>query len=172
MGSPFGATHTGACERAPGAEAPERAGRDPGESSLRRVSAAVAQSLLETGWEVMLALTDIDPESGQIGIHIQRLPARGTSHSWTLWTGSDDGPMAEAVSRTEQDVEAYESAGGGLPTNPTASSSSTSFPKAKAAPVPTRRPNIPKAVAKPSRHSMNANNARKWGLIFVCLCQP
>eukprot|EP00439_Symbiodinium_sp_Y106_P065048 s2186_g10.t1 len=121
---------------------------------------------------VMLALTDIDPESGQIGIHIQRLPARGTSHSWTLWTGSDDGPMAEAVSRTEQDVEAYESAGGGLPTNPTASSSSTSFPKAKAAPVPTRRPNIPKAVAKPSRHSMNANNARKWGLIFVCLCQP
>ena len=77
--------------------------------------------------------------------------------------------MAEAASRTAQDMEAYESADGGLPTNPMASSSSTSIPKAKAAPVPTRRPNIPKAVAKPSRHSMNANNARKWGPHFHLL---
>ena len=38
-----------------------------------RVSAMVAQTLLETGRDVLLALTDIDSgaiESGQIGIHI------------------------------------------------------------------------------------------------------
>ena len=69
-----------------------------------RVSGAVAASLQAVGHEIEVALTDIDEDalgSGQLGIHLQRLPPRGLQHPWALWCGSEDGPEEEARTRAE-----------------------------------------------------------------------